>query len=225
MSILLVHLGYTLMLCALVTRDVLWLRTTMILAQAILATYAWTIGLKTNVAWNTVFITINVIWVVKILRERRAVSLPDDLRPLYERNFFALSRPEFLRFWSLGRRETLRDVLMVQRGSFPDSLYFILRGTVRVSRGGVHVTDLEGGYFVAEMSLITGEPANADVTARGTIEVVRWPVEELKELRESQPVFWGRIQSAIGHDLVVKIQRVESQARPLGTATPINSSV
>ena len=209
MNLILLNVGYILMLSALVMRDVLWLRMTMVLAQSVLGTYAWTLGLTNNVAWNTVFVTINVIWTIKILRERRAVTLPEHLKPLYERHFFPLTRAEFLRWWKLGRRETLRDERMTRDGESPRSLYFVLDGTARVTRNGEHVVDLTAGQFVAEMSLLTGRPANADVFAAGTIDVMRWNVDDLKELREREPATWARVQSAIGHDLVVKIQRAE----------------
>jgi CRP-like cAMP-binding protein len=211
MNLLLLNFGYLLMLSALVMRDVLWLRMTMVLAQSVLGYYAWSLGLMNNVMWNTVFVTINVVWTIKILRERRAVALPAHLELLYERHFFPLSRPEFLRWWKLGRRETLREERMTTDGERPRALYFILDGLVRVTRRGEHLTDLPAGHFVAEMSLITGRPANADVHAVDTIEVMRWDVEDLQELRERDPSMWARIQSAIGQDLVAKIQRTERQ--------------
>ena len=37
MTAAIVHLGYSLMLCALVARDILWLRGTLVLAQSVLA--------------------------------------------------------------------------------------------------------------------------------------------------------------------------------------------
>lgn len=195
------------MLCALVARDILWLRGTLVLAQAILAVYAWRAGVTTIAAWNTLFVVINTAWVVKILHDRRAVRLPEELRALHEQHFFALSPPEFLRWWRQGRRETLRGVRMTVHGGFPDALYFLLSGTARVSRAGHRVTDLSRGHFVAEMCLITGKPATADVDAIGDVEVMRWPVDDLRALRLRDPSLWSRIQSAIGQDLVVKISR------------------
>ncbi len=212
MNVLLLNVGYVLMLSALVMRDVLWLRMTMVLAQSVLGLYAWSLGLTNNVAWNTVFVTINIVWTVRILRERRAVTLPEHLKPLYERHFFALTPAEFLRWWKRGSRETLRDERMTRNGAYPDSLYFILDGTASVCRDGEHVADLTTGQFAAEMSLLTGKPANADVAAVGTIEVIRWKVNDLKHVRESDPAMWARIQSAIGQDLVAKMQRTESHA-------------
>ena len=57
------------MLCALVARDILWLRGTLVLAQTILGLYAWGAGIQAIAAWNVLFVLINLTWVVKILRE------------------------------------------------------------------------------------------------------------------------------------------------------------
>jgi hypothetical protein len=205
MSAYLVHIGYALMLVALLARDILWLRGLLVCAQSTLAVYAWSIGAVGMTAWNVLFVLINTVWVIRILRERRAVELPPDLRALHHRHFAALTPPEFLRWWRQGRRETLRGASLARSGEFPESLFFVLAGTVRVSHGDRRVTDLGPGFFVAEMSLLTGEPATADAVAVGDVDVMRWPADELREIKARKPAIWIKIQSVLGHDLVEKI--------------------
>jgi hypothetical protein len=221
-----VHVGYVLTLCALLARDVLWLRVLLAAAQTLVAFYAWNIGVLTIAGWNATFFVINVTWVVLIVRERRAVELPDDLRALHARHFAALSPGEFLRWWRLGRRQHIRDARLASVGEQPQSLFFLLGGKARVARGQAHVTDLAPGCFIAEMSLLTGEPANADVHAVGEVQVMSWPVADLRAVRDRHPALWSKIQSAIGHDLVEKIRRGEPMpaappaARDSPTASP-----
>ncbi len=210
MTSVLVHAGYALMLCALAARDILWLRGILVVAQSVLSVYAWQIRVPSIAAWNALFVVINTIWVIKILHDRRAVALPPDLQPLHARHFFALSPAEFLRWWQQGRRTTLRDEVLTTEGRFPEALAFVLDGTVRVTRAGAHVADLDAGHFVGEMSLITGRPATADAVAAGRVEVMRWDVRQLETIRAADPQLWTRIQSAIGQDLVVKIGRQAS---------------
>jgi hypothetical protein len=201
----LVHVGYSLMLAALLARDIVWLRGLLVCAQSTLAVYAWSIGAAGMTGWNLLFVLINTVWVIRILKERRAVELPLELRSLYHRHFAALTPPEFLRWWRHGRRETLRDARLAQFGEYPASLFFVLAGTVRISHGDRRVTDLGPGYFVAEMSLLTGEPATADAVAIGDVDVMRWPADELREMKARQPAIWVKIQSVLGRDLVEKI--------------------
>jgi hypothetical protein len=208
----LVHAGYALMLCALLARDMLWLRGVLVGAQGLLAVYAWRIGVPSIAVWNVLFTVINGTWAAIIFNERRAVNLPPDLEPLYTRHFAALTPPEFIRLWRRGRREVVRDCRLARSGEYPEALYFLMSGTVRVSRNDSTITELSAGYFVAEMSLLTGRPATADVDAVGTVDAMSWPTAELGALRAQNPILWTKIQSVIGHDLVEKIQRAE--ARP-----------
>jgi hypothetical protein len=202
----LVNAAYVLMLCAFVARDILWLRLFLAGAQSLLVTFAWLAGLPAIAGWNALFVAINTFMAARILRERRRVALPPSLRRLHERHFAALSPPEFLRWWGLGRRERLENAALTRAGEHPDWLYFLLDGRVRVSRDSEPVVELPDGYFVGEMSLLTGQPANADVHALGPVDVVRWPRRELHALRDHSPVLWTKIQSVIGHDLVEKIR-------------------
>ena len=203
----LIHLGYVITLCALLARDILLLRTLLVVAQLIVGTYAFSRGILPIGLWNSLFACINVVWVVVILLDRRRIQLPADLQPIYDRHFTALSTREFLRWWALGARDTMRDARLASNGVQPESLYFLLKGTVRVQRRQTMVTELPAGFFVAEMSLLTGHPANADVDAVGEIEVMRWPAQELLALRDRSPGLWIKIQSVLGFDLVEKILR------------------
>ena len=90
-------------------------------------------------------------------------------------------------------------------GEYPESLFFVLAGTVRITQGDRRVTDLGPGFFVAEMSLLTGEPATADAVAVGDVNVMRWPADHLRDLKDRSPAVWVKIQSVLGRDLVEKI--------------------
>lgn len=207
MTAYLVHLGYGLMLCALMARDVLWLRLILMAAQSVLATYALSIGVPAIAAWNTGFVVINGVWVAKILHERRAVTLPPDLHALHELTFHAMSPGEFLRFWSLAETLRVRGALLTAEGEYPGALHLVVDGEALVERAGRHVTRLTRGQFAGEMSLITGRPANATVTMQGDGTVRTWPVSRLRDLRERDAALWERVQSVLGVDLVDKVRR------------------
>lgn len=205
-----INLAYVLMLCAFLTREVLVMRLLLVGGQTLIALYAWHTRVVSIATWNVVFLVINVTMSLQILRERRAVTLADELRDLHSRHFAALTPTEFLRWWQQGRREQLADVALTREGERPEWLYFLLDGTVHVSRNGARVVELSRGQFVAEMSLLTGRPATADAHARQAIEVVRWPTRELRDLQARNPALWAKIQSVIGHDLVEKIRHQEA---------------
>lgn len=203
----LVHVGYALMLCALLARDILWLRLLLVGAQSLIAAYAIAHGVIAIGAWNALFVLINSIWVVLILRERRAVRLPDELRALYERYFAALTPPEFLRLWGWAREEACDGAVLTRAGERPQALYFLLDGSVSVRSNEQELARLGRGAFVGEMSLLTGGAATADSVALGRVAARVWPVSRLQALRARDPGLWTRVQSVLGRDIVEKIQR------------------
>lgn len=212
-----VNIGYVIVLCAFLVRGMLLLRSLLLTAQLIVAYFSYGAGLYTTVTWNLIFAVINVSWIVILLRDRRAVQIPADLRDLYDKHFQAMTPSEFLQFWKLGRRQAWLDAPLIKNGATPSALYLLLRGRARVKRDGAVLTELTEGYFLGEMSLLTGRPANADVEAIGEVELIEWPIAELAQLRDRKAALWIRVQSVIGYDLVAKVQRTE---RAASTVTP-----
>jgi hypothetical protein len=202
-----VHVGYLLMLGGLLARDVLVLRSLILGAQIILAIYAMSIPIPAIAAWNMVFAAINIVWIVIIVRERRAASVPIELQPIHQQYFMAMSPAEFLRWWGLGRTETINSRPLTREGVTPSSLYFVLAGDATVQRGANEVARLGPGSFVGEMSLVTGRAANADVDPLGQVTVRQWDRAQVEPLQTRDLAMWTKIQSAIGVDLVAKIKR------------------
>jgi len=58
-----------------------------------------------------------------------------------------------------------QGMTFIRDGEANDALWVIVSGTARVSSGGAAVAELQPGSAVGEMSLVSGAPAGADVTA------------------------------------------------------------
>ncbi len=203
------NLAYGFMLCAFVTRDLLSLRVVLIVGQSLAILYAWLNGVPIIAAWNVVFVAVNAWMAFQLLKDRRAVRVPEEVRPLYERHFAPLTPQEFLRFWNAGEPGTAESGPLTKAGERPSWLYFLTEGRVRVSRDTEAIAELGPGYFVGEMSLLTGRPANADVAPLGRVGTRRWSTAALIDTRERDPHLWTKIQSVIGLDLVEKIHLAE----------------
>ena len=203
----LVHLGYVLMLVALLARDILWLRALLVGAQANLGLYAWTQGLGGMMFWNALFVLINTVWVLRILRQRRAVRLPPALEAVHRRHFAALTSQEFLAFWQAGSGRRAQGQRLVEQGVLAAELMFLNAGEARVMAGSKDLARLPAGSFIGEMSLLTGAPTSAAVEAVGEVELRCWPVPWLQQVRLRQPALWSKLQSVLGHDLIEKLRR------------------
>ena len=54
--------------------------------------------------------------------------------------------------------------VVCEEGSASDTMFFIDSGSVKISKQGVSLAELQSGDYFGEMSLITGDPRNARVT-------------------------------------------------------------
>ncbi|MGH8454620.1 MAG: Crp/Fnr family transcriptional regulator [Nevskiales bacterium] len=202
----LVNLGYALMLMAFLARDMLWLRTLLVVGQSTVVIYAAHMNALPVAYWNALFALINGWHMLRIIRERRAIELPQELREFYERTFAALSRREFLDLWHDGSVEQRRDALLLREGESPGRLMFLIDGDVAVEKQGRRVAQLGRGRFLAEMGFLTGEAASADARAVGAVRYIAWNNAALLNWRTTKPALWTKLLSVLGKDLVDKIK-------------------
>ncbi|HFE64193.1 MAG TPA: cyclic nucleotide-binding domain-containing protein [Caldithrix sp.] len=205
------NLGYGLMLIALAVREIFWLRTILIAAQLSLFTYAIAAHNNNVAFWNFLFFVINTYQVIRLLKERRPIEIPQELEDIYANVFSTMTRREFLYFWHIGSRTEANNVQLIKQGVPLTELYFILKGKVNVIKDGRKIAELGRGSFVAEMSFLTGEPASARVVADGQIEHISWKQEKIRSLEQLNPNLFIKIQNILGRDLAGKVKMASDE--------------
>lgn len=200
------NVAYVLNFFALAVRDVLWLRVVLLPAQLSWLTWGSLTGNVATVGWNTVFISINVFQVIKILRERRPIALPSELADLHERVFPEMKPREFLLFWETGRLTDVRGERLIEEGHRPTELLLVVDGEARVVKDGRELARLKRGQFAAEMSFISREPASADVIADGELKYIGWSQAKLENLDVISPELSHKLQRILGRDVTAKIR-------------------
>lgn len=83
----------------------------------------------------------------------------------------------------LGAGQTL-----MTEGERGDEAYVLERGTLRVTRDGVLLAELQKGAWVGEMSLLLDEPRSATVTAAGNAQLRRVTRESFGRVLSEDPV-------------------------------------
>ena len=151
--------------------------------------------------WNGLFLLINAIMIGRILWERRPIAISPELADIYEATFRSMTPRDFLAFWEMGIPCRVEDEQLVEQGRMPDGLQLVLEGVAEVHREGKHVANIERGTFVAEMSFLTGKPANANVCAKGPVTFVSWNRRKLAMLSAVHPTVYLELQKALGRDL------------------------
>ena len=191
---------------ALLIKDILWLRITLMVAQSIMMSYAYVSQIQAIALWNGLFLVINSVQITRILLERRPITIPEKLQEVYSRTFSIMGMREFLYFWNCGAtRKASKDFLAVE-GQVPTALMYIYKGDVTVLKRGKEIARLHEGSFVSEMSFMTGEPASADVIATGEVDYMAWDRKMLDQLKKDNPDLLIKLQMLLGKDLAHKLK-------------------
>ena len=111
LSIVLINLAQPFFLIALIIRDILWLRIVLILAELCL----FALGIVTDdvglIGWNLVFIGINAVHVVQLIRDRQPAPIDAELSDIYAHLFSVMTSREFMTFWCAGRTVQVGDAV------------------------------------------------------------------------------------------------------------------
>lgn len=200
---LLLNAAYLVFLGSLVVRDVLWLRVIMSSASVLAISYAFLIDNPSMLAWNAIFLSINVYHIVRIMIDRRPISLSADLEEIYRSCFANMSQRDFLNFWNFGQELDLEGGKVCTEGEQPSKLFYVTAGEAEVTQAGKPIATRQRLNFIAELSFFTGQPASADVTING--KVVAWTREKLDDLRKIKPDLIKALRESIGRGVCQKL--------------------
>ena len=206
-SWIVIHLAYLITFVALAIRDVLFLRIVLSFANVLQVVYQYGFNDNPDIAvWNALFLIINIIQVVKLMKERAPVKIPDDIEDIYRTKFSDMTHREFLYFWSLGKQRDVEDCSIIKEGEYQKNLFLILSGNASVSRDDRVIATLHRPEFVGEISFITREPASANVDADGRLYYIEWNQDELRRMKVKNSTFWTKLNQCLGEDLARKIK-------------------
>jgi hypothetical protein len=204
-----IHLANGLYVASYLVKDILWLRVFTVLGGLVLLAYysLMPTPLWAAIAWNVLFLTINLAQIRLLLLERRPVRLePDEMR-LYQLAFRSLTLREFAKLIQLAQWKTVdAGERIVRRGEALDTVMVLVSGRVRVEIDGAPVRELSAGRFVGEMSFLTGKDTTADVVTIDSVRAVSWPQRELRALLSQNAELRAAVQMVIGEDVIAKLR-------------------
>ena len=193
---------------ALLIKDILWLRTVMIIAGICVITYGILSSNNVIVGWNSLFATINIFQVIRILIENKGVKIDENVLDIYNNVFSDMAKREFVRFWKQGQILSANSGdIICKDGVIQEDIFFIINGKVTVQKNEKKIAELSRGHFVAEMGFLTGKPASADVIAGENLRYIMWSYKKLKRFNEINPDFLSKLQLIISKDLTQKLKK------------------
>ena len=206
-----IHVANVLYLASYSVRDILWLRILTVVAALCLLPYYFGCGaepLWEAIAWNGLFIGVNLFQILLLVRERWPVQLEGLERDIYERIFHTLTPGEFQKLLKLGSwKQHAPEAVLVGHGTVVDEMMVLCEGEAKVLIGDDEVARLKEGQFVGEMSFLTQKKASANVVSAGETTVLSWPQRELQAYLDKNGGMAFKVQGVLGQDLVRKLHR------------------
>lgn len=98
---------------------------------------------------------------------------------------------------------------LMREGEPNDSIFFILEGSVQVSRRGVFIVELPEGQTVGEMELLDVMPAVATVVAVGELRAAAISNACVRSVYKSDPKAFGLMMMNLARDLSRRLRRMD----------------
>lgn len=192
-------------------RNILLLRVMTILGMLLYVIGALTAGLdasgmKIIFLFSCVAISINIYQSVQIILEKKPVFLPDSLRAIYTEHFDVMTTREFYKLYQLATIKKIEKGSYIAMQNAPISdITIILDGNVFVVKNDTPLIRLGPGFFIGEMSFITGGIATATVIAEEEVNAIVWSKMDILKLMESNPILYTKFKHAIACHLIKKM--------------------
>jgi hypothetical protein len=205
-----IHIANVLFLLAYLVRDILWLRIITVIATAALIPYYFCCAvspLYEPIAWNSLFIAVNLVQIVLLILEKRPVFLSEKEKLLYRTIFYSLKPREFTKLLSLAEwRKAKPGEVLLEQDEPVQALILISSGSGVVELDGRRVATVTSGQFVGEMGFLSEQVASAKVVTSAPTEYLAWPAGKLRTLLLMTPMLHVKVQGILGCDLVSKLR-------------------
>lgn len=203
------HLSYALAAISFLLRDILLLRIVAIAAATANATFAFNGVAGPNwipIFWQSLFILINTVWSIRLIRERRGVHFSEEERELYQTIFRNFSPLEFMKLLRIGQWQNheVGDIV-AKRGEDLTHVMLIYNGGAEVQQARGHRVLLKDGAFIGEMSFLQGGVATADVRINAPTKMIQWSKEALTDLLKRNPAMRASLTTVFGQDMAKKL--------------------
>lgn len=171
-------------------RDILWLRILTVVASALLIPYysMQVMPLRDAIAWNVVFMAINVYWIVRLIVERRPVHLTPDQERLRQLSFPSLTPREACNLFATGAWNDLEPgASLVMHDRAGDYFSVILRGDADVIYRSEKISKVGEGQFLGDLDVRADTVGDIDVLIRTAMRVMCWSRRHLQSYLAERP--------------------------------------
>jgi hypothetical protein len=210
------HLSYIIFAFGTGFRNIIYLRTSLIIAsvmQIFYTIYSLNDIFKTPIVWSVAIIVINLFQVAYILYNKRFMNLSHDEKEVLKMMGGGMDILNFKKFMNAGNWINYPEnkKILVEDEAI-EKLFYLVDGEVEVKMKDNQIATIKKGNFLGEMSFLSGELPSASVTTITPARILSWDKVKLKMMMDKNNDFRHEIYSIFSNDLIEKIINLNKQS-------------
>lgn len=210
------HLSYIIFAFGTGFRNIIYLRTSLIIAsvlQIFYTIYSLDDIFKTPIVWSVAIIVINLFQVAYILYYKRFMNLSHNEKDVFNMMGGRMDIMNFKKFMNAGNWVTYpENQKIIAENEAIEKLFYLVDGEVEVKIKDNQIATIKKGNFLGEMSFLSGELPSASVTSITPAKILTWDKGKLRMLMEKNDDFKHEIYSIFSNDLILKIINLNKQS-------------
>lgn len=205
--------------------NIMWLRIVAVLGLCLEITYmsqqpggpVWT-----TMGWDTVFITINLVQLAILVRDRLSLKLTKEERVFLAPVLARLDKAQIARMLRTGGWKTFEPGTEITREGQPVAdLVLICSGRAEVMVHNSLVAHVGPGVYIGEMAFTTGRNATATVTVTETCRALALDQKKLRQLCTQDREIASAIYALVGGGLADKMNASNERLQPAADPKPL----
>ena len=201
------HLSYILLVASMMMRTMKWLRVIAITAGVVSALYGYYFLLDfVTVFWEVIFVSVNLIQLLILEFENRRARFSEDEKKFVEAAIPQVEKAHAKRLLRLAKHvEFDAGSILTHEGKPVERLLFLIRGAVRIDKGGAMVGVCGHDDFVGEIGFMLKTNATATSVVTNSARALSFDSEALRNLLSKHSDLRHALESSFNRNLVGKL--------------------
>lgn len=214
---LLVHVAALTQVAGFLLRDQLRLRALVAVGGGLYLLYYYYFApaapLWEAMFWSATMVSVNLVMIALIARNRSHRALSDDALRMYGA-FSAMEPGDFRRLLRLARVfDADAPVTLTRLGEQADRVFYVIHGTAEIARAD-RALSAQGPMFIGEMRYLLGCAASATVTVAPGARVAEWDAATLRRFCARHDRISRALEVAFNRDLALKLHGGAHEPQP-----------
>lgn len=168
-------------------------------------------GMRALIVFSAMTVIINLFQIIRLITDRIPILVPDEVKDIYLSMFATIVTRDFLELYKLSEKKHYVAGDIIAKEDQPvTALIAINKGSVSINKKGKTITTLGPGYFVGEISALTGGTATATAVAEGPLDCIIWSKEVINKLADTNPELYNKLKQDFVLNLIKKINESKS---------------